>query len=124
MDEFQVNVLFSNNIMIDIETIIIGIKVHMTFVYEDLVLERRDQVWERLTRFSTTRNGPWFMIGDFNEITGHNEKEGGRQRTDSSFMPFNQMLNDCEMLRVSPHGGQALMGREESRSGHWSLSSR
>ena len=54
MDEFQVNVLLSNNRMIDIEAIIDGIKVFMTFVYGDLVLERREQVWERLMRFSTT----------------------------------------------------------------------
>ncbi|XP_013589029.1 uncharacterized protein LOC106404232 [Brassica napus] len=79
----------------------------MTFVYGDPVLERRDQVWERLTRFSTTRNGPWFMIGDFNEITGHNEKEGGRQRPDSSFLPFKQMLNDCGMLEF-PFTGHML----------------
>ena len=98
MDEFQVNVLFSNNRMIDIEAVIDGIKVYMTFVYGDPVLERRDQVWERLTRFSTTRTGPWFLIRDFNEITCHNEKEGGRQRPDSSFLPFKQMLNDCGML--------------------------
>ncbi|XP_048615701.1 uncharacterized protein LOC125588412 [Brassica napus] len=73
----------------------------MTFVYGDLVLERRDQVWERRTRFSTTRTGPWFMIGDFNKITGHNEKEGGRQRSDSSFLSFKQMLTDCGMLEFS-----------------------
>ncbi|XP_033134325.1 uncharacterized protein LOC117127773 [Brassica rapa] len=107
MDEFQVNVLFSNNCMIDIEAIINGIKVYMTFVYGDPVLERRDQVWERLTRFSTTRNGPWFMIGDFNEITCHNEKTGGRQRPDSSFLPFKQMLNDCGMLEF-PFTGDML----------------
>ena len=70
----------------------------MTFVYGDPVLERRDQVWKRLTRFSTTQNGPWFMIGDFNEITDHSEKEGGRRRSDSSFLPFKQMLSDCGML--------------------------
>lgn len=64
-------------------------------------------VWERLTRFSTTRNGPWFMIGDFNEITDHNEKEGGRQRTDSSFLPFKQMLSDCGMLEF-PYTGDML----------------
>ncbi|XP_033139405.1 uncharacterized protein LOC117131069 [Brassica rapa] len=93
--------------MIDIEAIIDGIKVFMTFVYGDPVLERRDEVWERLTRFSTTKNGPWFMIGDFNEITCHNEKTGGRQRPDSSFLPFKQMLNDCGMLEF-PFTGDML----------------
>ena len=56
MDEFQVNALSSNNRMIDIEAVIDGVKVFMTFFYGDPVLERRDHVWERLTRFSTTRN--------------------------------------------------------------------
>ena len=98
MDEFQVDVLFSNNRMIDVKAVINGIKVYMTFVYRDHVLERRDQIWERLTRFSTTKDGPWFMIGDFNEITGHHEKEGGRKRSDTSFLSFNQMISDCGML--------------------------
>ena len=54
MDEFQINVLFSNNRMIDGETVIYGIKVFMTFVYGDHVLEHRDEVWECLMWFSTT----------------------------------------------------------------------
>ncbi|CAG7894459.1 unnamed protein product [Brassica rapa] len=88
----------------------------MTFVYGDPVLERRDQVWERLTHFSTTRNGPWFMIEDFNEIKGHNEKDGGRQHPDSSFLPFKQMVTDCGMLEF-PFTGDMLswVGK---RAGH------
>ena len=92
--------------MIDIEAVIDGIKVFMTFVYGDPVLERREQVLERLSRFSTTKNGLWFVIGDFNETTGHNEK-GGRQRLDSSFLPFRQMLSDCGMLEF-PFTGNML----------------
>ncbi|XP_048596178.1 uncharacterized protein LOC125594561 [Brassica napus] len=80
-------------------------------------LERRDEVWERLTRFSTTRNGPWFLIGDFNEIICHNEKEGGRRRPDSSFLPFKQMLHDCGMLEF-PFTGDMLswMGKRAGGS--------
>ncbi|XP_013607959.1 PREDICTED: uncharacterized protein LOC106314671 [Brassica oleracea var. oleracea] len=47
------------------------------------------------------------LLGDFNEITYHNEKEGGRQRPDSSFLPFKQMLNDCGMLEF-PFTGDML----------------
>ena len=74
--------------MIDIEVVIDRIRIPMTFVYGDPVLERRDQVWERLTCFLTTRKR------DFNEITGHNEREGGRQRSDSSFL----LLSRCEAI--------------------------
>ena len=44
MDEFQINVLFTNNIMIDIEAIIDGKKVFMTFLYREPVLECIDQI--------------------------------------------------------------------------------
>lgn len=41
------------------------------------------------------------MKNDFNEITDHSEKEGGRRRSDSSFFffSFKQMLSDCGMLK-------------------------
>lgn len=41
------------------------------------------------------------MIGDFNEFTRYNEKEGDRRRSDSSFFPLKQMLSDCGMLEFS-----------------------
>ena len=47
------------------------------------------------------------MIGDFNEITCHTEKDGGRQRPDNSFLPFKQMLSDCGMLEF-PFTGNML----------------
>lgn len=98
MDEFQINVLFSNNRVIDVEATIDGVKVFITFVYGDLVYDRKDLVWKRLTRITVNRNGPWFMVGDFNEITGHHEKQGGRARPDASFLPFRKMIHDCGML--------------------------
>ena len=67
INAFQINVLFSSKKMIDVHAVIDGINVFMTFVYDDHVLERRDQVWKNFTRFSTTKSGPWFMIEDFNE---------------------------------------------------------
>ena len=83
--------------MIDVNAVIGRLKVFLTFVYGDLVLERREKIWECLTRFVNVRYGLWLMVGDFNEITGHNEKEGGRGRFDSSFLSFKQMLSDCGM---------------------------
>ncbi|KAF8080068.1 hypothetical protein N665_0977s0002 [Sinapis alba] len=39
---------------------------------------RKNHGLERLTRFATTRDNPWFMICYFNKIRGHHEKEGGK----------------------------------------------
>ena len=44
MNEFQVDILFLNNRMIDVKAVIDGINVYMIFVYGDHVLERRNPV--------------------------------------------------------------------------------
>ncbi|XP_056850872.1 uncharacterized protein LOC130500150 [Raphanus sativus] len=98
MDDPSVTILYADAHMIDIETRLEGHAIFMTFVYGDPVVRRRDLVWERLSRMSTNRNGAWFMIGDFNEITGNHEKRGGRRRLESSFLPFCIMLENCGML--------------------------
>ena len=75
--EHQVKILYSSNRMIDIEAVVKGKQVFLTFVYGDPVPKLRDQVWERLTRYGISRSEPWFIIGDLNEITGNHEKKGG-----------------------------------------------
>ena len=55
------------------------------------------------------------MIGDFNEITDHSEKVRGRRRSNSSFLPFKQMLTDCGMLKF-PFTGN-MLSWVEKRSG-------
>lgn len=75
MASSDATILYSDNRMIDVEAKIEGHKVYMTFVYGDLVVLCREYVWERLTRTGLHRDGAWFMIGDFNEITGNQEKK-------------------------------------------------
>ena len=76
----------------------------VTFVYGDPVVEYREHVWDRLTGMSLTRNGLWLMLGDFNDITGHHEKKGGRRRHDTSFIPFKSMLANCGMIDFPAKG--------------------
>ena len=49
------------------------------------------------------------MIGYFNKITGHNEKEGGKQRLDSSFLTFRQIVG-CWSFQLLEH---VIISREE-----------
>ncbi|XP_010473903.1 PREDICTED: uncharacterized protein LOC104753332 [Camelina sativa] len=57
----------------------------------------------------------WFMIGDFNEITGNHEKKGGRRRLENSFIPFRTMLADCGMLEFPFKGNHfSWVGRRSN----------
>ncbi|KAL1191046.1 putative ribonuclease H protein [Cardamine amara subsp. amara] len=78
----------------------------MSFVYGDHVATSRDLVWEQLTRIGSTRKASWIMIGDFNELTGNQEKRGGNLRSAASFVPFNLMIQHCGMLEFSCYGDQ------------------
>lgn len=102
MAEFQVQFLFSNKNFIDVTTTIHSNKVVISFVYREPVILNRHLIWERLTRISTTRFGPWLMTRDFNEITGHHEKTGGRVRPEKSFLDFRLMRQSCGMVDF-PH---------------------
>jgi len=102
-NEFPVTVVFLNDQLIDIETIIDGNRVCITFVYGDPNVQYRELVWERLTRIGIIRSDPWFMIGDFNEITGNHEKKGGKSWSESSFLPFRCMIENCGMIEIPSH---------------------
>ncbi|XP_022564339.1 uncharacterized protein LOC111208947 [Brassica napus] len=90
--------------MIDVEAVALGKKIYLTFVYGEPVQKLREQVWERLTRYGLSRTEPWFIIGDFNEITGNHEKDGGFLRSASSFVPFNDMIRNCGLLEFPARG--------------------
>ena len=50
-NEFQINILYTSNRMIDVEAVTLGKIFLLTFVYGDPVQKMREHVWERLTRY-------------------------------------------------------------------------
>ena len=79
--EYQINILYTSNRMMNVEAVVLGKKIFMTFVYGEPVQKLREQVWECLTKYGLARSDPWFIIGDLNEITGNHEKDGGALRS-------------------------------------------
>ncbi|CAA7023627.1 unnamed protein product [Microthlaspi erraticum] len=84
--------------MIDIEAKIEGKQVFISFVYGDPVVDGREAFWDRLVQLSYNRQGSWLIMGDFSEMIGNWEKRGGRKRSESSFLPFRNMLDSCGMI--------------------------
>ena len=100
-NEYEVKILYSTNIMIDIEAVAKGKLVFLTFVYGEPVQRLREQVWERLIRFGLSRSEPWFIIGDLNEITGNG---WGSLRCTTSFISFNNMIRNSGLLEFLARG--------------------
>ncbi|CAA7020289.1 unnamed protein product [Microthlaspi erraticum] len=115
-NSYDVNIVCSNKRIIDIEARYEGKVIFLSFVYGDPVVKWRDLVWERITRIGTTRTDPWFLIGDFNEITGNHEKQGGALRQASSFVSFNLMISDCGLVDFPSRGNKlSWRGRRRQR---------
>ena len=53
---------------------------YLTGFYGEPDTSKTLELWQKLKHLSRTSNLPWFIIGDFNEITCVDEKEGGSCR--------------------------------------------
>lgn len=47
---------------------------YATFVYGDSDHIKRRPIWEYFKGLATSRSGPWFLAGDFNDIVDNSEK--------------------------------------------------
>ena len=45
-----------------------------TFIYGDTDKKKRKQTWDFLSALALVRDAPWFLSGDFNDLTGNIEK--------------------------------------------------
>ena len=105
--------------MTDVEVVILGKKIFMTFVYGEPIQKLREQVLERLTRYGISKTEPCFIIGSLNEITGNHEKQGGALRHVGSFLAFNNMITNCGLLEFPARGNQmSWQGRRGNGKGH------
>ncbi|CAA7058134.1 unnamed protein product [Microthlaspi erraticum] len=82
----------------------------MHFVYGEPDHTKRKAVWEDLTTRNSARDLPWFLTGDFNDILDHDEKTGGPQRAEGTFVDFRAFISQCDLYDV-PHSGEDLSWR-------------
>lgn len=98
--EVDVEILTSDKNLID--TIVMnrddGTHYRVSWMYGPPYREEKPLFWDNLASFELVNTPPWLCIGDFNEILGNDEKEGGnpwpwcRTRFLRSFMDTNGLL--------------------------------
>lgn len=71
-----------------------GAKMKITWVYGDSVYSRITLNWNRLRGIGAHRNDPWIVLGDFNDISSHSEKVGGRRKDQRKIDGFNNLIED------------------------------
>lgn len=79
-----------------------NLSFYCSCVYGHPSQSSRHLLWSKHS--ATTRHDPWLVIGDFNEITGNNEKLGGPLRNYSYFHRFKDMITQCDMKDLKHKG--------------------
>ena len=68
---------------------------HYTGFYGNPETTKRHETWAKLKHLKGTSTLPWLEIGDFNEIVGLLEKEGGSTRLRQQMDRFIEAINFC-----------------------------
>jgi len=66
---------------------------HLTRFYKELDTAKRLESWAKLKHLRGTSSLPWLVIGDFNEIMGLSEKEGGKVWPNQQIGRFTEGIN-------------------------------
>ena len=61
-------------------------------IYASAQLKDKSSFWEHLLQLNNVIDVPWFLIGDFNELSNPNEKKGGQILHSNGFKRLNNFL--------------------------------
>lgn len=73
-------------------------------IYGDPVWDQKERTWEALRSLQGRMDEPWLVLGDFNDILFHHEKEGGRPRTQRQLQAFSDAIMDCNLTDMGYEG--------------------
>jgi hypothetical protein len=73
-----------------------GIKWRCTFVYGEPHTHERHNMWNLLKRIKPLLNGPWLMLGDFNECMWQQEHFSASRRGEKQMRDFREALSFCD----------------------------
>ena len=69
--DIYLQILSANQNLIDTHISFRGSSFNNTFIYGAPEIPKRQEVWNQLINMSLSRDSPWFLTGDFNEIVGN-----------------------------------------------------
>ena len=74
-----------------------------SFIYGDSDSQKRRLLWNHLTTLAESRDAPWFITGDFNDLLCSEDKKGGPTRAEGSFSDMRTFYaeNDLYDLQYS-----------------------
>lgn len=110
-DNLEIEILFEDKNLLDLRVQCGSKKWFISCVNEHPVMKMRPLLWERMNKSYLQMKEAWCMIGDFNDLRSNAEKLGSPTRHASTFRPFCNMLEICDMSEMGSTG-MVLLGHD------------
>ena len=81
-----------------------NIKFAITAIYASTLHNSRLELWKIIENISNSIDLPWLCIGDFNEITSHSEKWGGRNPKQNRMLAYSEAMDNCNLIDLGFKG--------------------
>lgn len=82
--KINIEVMYSNENLIDTFIEYQGKSFFASFIHGDCDRKQRKMQWDHLLNLAASRDSPWFVTGDFNDLLSEEEKSGGPARPEGS----------------------------------------
>lgn len=102
--ELDVSILSSCQNFIDTKIKAAGKVFYATFLYGEPDRSKRKALWDQLTILGKSREEPWFLTGDFNDIIDSSEKQGGPERSEGTFVDIRSFMAECDLYDLRHSG--------------------
>nr|DAD46141.1 TPA_asm: hypothetical protein HUJ06_004371 [Nelumbo nucifera] len=114
--EVSLEVLSSSPIIINTHAIFPQIIAtwQISFVYGDPNRSFKNEVWNDLKQIEASIDMPCVVLGDFNEVTHINEKQGGKVKQGNAWRNFKVMIEDCNLIDLRSYGNRYTWSNHRS----------
>ncbi|GER55493.1 DNAse I-like superfamily protein [Striga asiatica] len=116
----EVNQIVGNEFCVQMEAKGAGIEdwSWMVFVYMSTDRRERSRQWEFLEQRKSSWGDGWVIAGDWNDLVSNDEKRGGLSRNSSSFVGFQNFINNMEMQEIAQKGSFFTWGNNRAGDGY------
>ncbi|KAJ1388113.1 Endonuclease/exonuclease/phosphatase [Sesbania bispinosa] len=102
----KVSISYHNNNFIQtfIEDVVEVKSWQATFIYGNPTFQQRRNLWDNIQAHRTNSARPWIILGDFNELLYHHEKEGLHPQQQVRMNLFRQFVSNSGLMDVELKG--------------------
>lgn len=76
----------------------------LTVVYDDNKLEERKKLWKDIENIGDNLQGPWSIMGDFNNVLSTTDRVGGRPVKEYEYTDQSRMIGKNGRFEVESKG--------------------